>query len=82
MNLLEILAESGGKNREYDQFVSRYEPGDPSDGYSDQEVLDRYGSPAHKVSPTDYEQAAREAFGRLHQSSGASLLVTYNKLRK
>ena len=35
---------------------------------SDQEVLDRYGEVAHKVSPSDYQQAARDAFGRLSQA--------------
>ena len=35
---------------------------------SDREVLDRYGEVAHKVSPSDYEQAARDAFGHLSQA--------------
>ena len=39
--------------------------GPPWEGYSDQEVLDRYGSVAHNVPQTDYEQAAREALARL-----------------
>ena len=45
--------------------MSRYEQGPASEGYSDQGVLNRYGSVAHKVSPAEYEQATREAFDRL-----------------
>jgi hypothetical protein len=40
----------------------------PSEGYGDREVLDRYGEVSHKVSPSDYEQATRDAFGRLSQA--------------
>jgi len=46
-------------------FVNRYEQGWPWEGYSDQEVLARYGAVAHQVSPDEYERAAQEAFGRL-----------------
>ena len=45
--------------------MNRYEQGPAWEGYSDQEVLDRYDSVAHKVSPREYEQATREAFDRL-----------------
>jgi hypothetical protein len=63
MDLFEML---GGKNsQEYEDFARRYDQGRPWDGYSDQEVLDRYGSVAHNASGEDYEEAAREAFARL-----------------
>jgi hypothetical protein len=65
MDLFEILAGSGKNRQEYEDFVNRYDQGPPSEGYSDQEVLDRYGSVAHNVSANDYEDAARDAFARL-----------------
>jgi hypothetical protein len=65
MNLFDMLTGMGSKRDEYEDFARRYEQGSPSEGYSDQEVLDRYGSVAHNVSATDYEEAAREAFDRL-----------------
>ena len=37
----------------------------PSEGYEDQEVLDRYGEISHQVSPAEYQEAARDAFGHL-----------------
>jgi hypothetical protein len=46
-------------------FVNRYEQGPPWEGYSDQEVLARYGAVAHQVSPDEYERAAQDAFARL-----------------
>jgi hypothetical protein len=64
MDLLEMLT-GGSKPQEYEDFAQRFDQGAPWEGYSDQEVLDRYGSVAHKVPQTDYEQAAREAFARL-----------------
>jgi hypothetical protein len=65
MDLLKMLTGSGTNRQEYEDFVQRYDQGPPSEGYSDQEVLDRYGSVAHNVSPDDYENAAKEAFARL-----------------
>jgi len=35
--------------------------GAPSEGYSDQEVLKRYGEVSHAVPPDQYAQAAQEA---------------------
>ena len=65
MNLFELLTGGGLNRAEYEQFATRYEQGRPWEGYSDQEVLDRYGSIAHNASPAEYEDAAREAFARL-----------------
>src|SRR5262249_44572612 len=50
---------------EYENFVKQYNNGAPWEGYSDEEVLDGYGTVAHKVSSSDYQQAARESFERL-----------------
>lgn len=45
-------------------FVDRYDQGAPWDGYSDQEVLDRYRALTARISPMAFEQAAREAVAR------------------
>lgn len=68
MNLLEMLMGSSQTREGFKDFLSRFEEGPPSEGYEDQEVLDRYGEVAHKASPSDYERAARDAFGHLSQA--------------
>ena len=68
MNLLEMLMGSSQAREGFKDFLNRFEDGPPSEGYEDQEVLDRYGEVAHKVSSSDYQQAARDAFGRLSQA--------------
>jgi hypothetical protein len=68
MNLLEMLMGSSQTREGFEDFLNRFEDGPPSEGYGDQEVLDRYGEVAHKVSSSDYEQAARDAFGHLSQA--------------
>jgi hypothetical protein len=67
MNLLEMLMGSGQTREGFEGFLKRFEDGPPSEGYSDREVMDRYGEVAHKASPSDYKQAARDAFGHLSQ---------------
>jgi hypothetical protein len=68
MNLLEMLMGSSQTREGFQDFLNRFEEGPPSEGYEDQEVLDRYGEVAHRASPSDYEEAARDAFGRLSQA--------------
>jgi len=68
MNLLEMLMGNSQTKEGFQDFLKRFEDGPPSEGYDDREVLDRYGEVAHKVSPSEYEQAARDAFGRLSQT--------------
>src|SRR6516164_6555406 len=43
MGILDDLLAGGQRQDEYRDFVNRYEQGAPSEGYSDQEVLKRYG---------------------------------------
>jgi hypothetical protein len=64
----------GQKRQEYEDFARRYEQGPPWEGYSDGEVLDRYGEVAHKLSPTDYEGAVRDALSRLSPAEQAELV--------
>jgi len=68
MNLLEMLMGSSQTKEGFKDFLNRFEEGPPWEGYSDQEVLDRYGEVAHKGSSSDYEQAARDAFGHLSKT--------------
>jgi hypothetical protein len=65
MDLLEMLMGNKQTREGFQDFLNRFEDGPPSEGYDDSEVLDRYGEVAHKASSSDYQQAARDAFGRL-----------------
>jgi len=68
MDLLEMLLGNSQKKVGFEDFLHRFEEGPPSEGYSDEEVMDRYGEVAHNVSPADYQEAARDAFGHLSQA--------------
>jgi hypothetical protein len=74
MDLFEILMGGGSKRQEYEDFGRRYEQGPPWEGYTDQEVLDRYGEVAHKLPAADYEAAVREALSRLSPGEQAAFL--------
>jgi hypothetical protein len=65
MGILDELLAGGQRQEEYSNFLDRYEQGHPSEGYSDQEVLQRYGEVSHAVSPDQYAQAAQEALSKL-----------------
>ena len=70
MGILDDLLAGGQVQKEYKDFVNRYEQGDPSEGYSDQEVLKRYGEVSHAVPPDQYAQAAQEALGKPLETIG------------
>jgi hypothetical protein len=65
MGILDELLAGGQRQKEYRDFVDRYEKGHPSQGYSDQEVLERYGEVSHAVPPDQYARAAQEALSKL-----------------
>jgi hypothetical protein len=65
MGILDELLAGGQRQKEYSDFINRYEQGHPSQGYSDQEVLKRYGEVSHAVPPDQYAQAAQEALSKL-----------------
>src|SRR4029450_11819819 len=65
MGILDELLGDGQRQKEYRDFVNRYEQGDPSEGYSDQEVLKRYGEVSHAVPPDQYAKAAQESLSKL-----------------
>ena len=74
MGILDELLGGGQRQKEYKDFVDRYEQGDPYDGYSDQEVLKRYGEVSHAVPPDQFAQAAQEALGKLSPEERAAFV--------
>jgi hypothetical protein len=74
MGLLDELLGGGQRQRDFKDFVSRYEHGHPSEGYSDQEVVERYRDVAHAVPPDQYAQAAQEALARLSPEERAAFV--------
>ena len=74
MGILDELLAGGHRQQEYKDFIERYEQGDPSQGYSDQEVLKRYGEVSHAVQPDQYAQAAQEALSKLSPEERAAFV--------
>ena len=74
MGILDDLLGNEQLQKQYRDFVKRYEQGDPSEGYSDQEVLKRYGEVSHSVPPDQYAQAAQEALSKLSPEERAEFV--------
>ena len=74
MGILDDLLAGGQRQKEYGDFVKRYEQGAPSEGYSDQEILKRYGEVSHAVSSDQYAQAAQEALSKLSPEERAAFV--------
>ena len=74
MGILDDLLAGGQLQKQFKDFIDRYEQGDPSEGYSDQEVLKRYGEVSHAVSPDQYAQAAQEALSKLSPEERAAFV--------
>ena len=74
MGILDELLGGGQRQKEYSDFVDRYEQGKPSEGYSDQEVLKRYSDVSHAVPSDQYAQAAKEALGKLSPEDRAAFM--------
>jgi hypothetical protein len=74
MGILDDLLGNEQLQKQYKDFVKRYEQGDPSEGYSDQEVLERYGEVSHAVPTEEYAQAAQEALRKLSPEERAEFL--------
>ena len=74
MGILDELLGGGQRQRDFKDFVNRYEQGHPSEGYSDQEVVERYSDIAHAVPPDQYAQAAQEALARLSPEERAAFV--------
>jgi hypothetical protein len=65
VGLLDSLLGNPQQQQDYQQYVTRYAQGAPHEGYSDQEVLQRYQQVAPQLPPADYERAAEQAFSRM-----------------
>jgi hypothetical protein len=74
MGILDELLAGGQRQKDYSDFVDRYQQGHPSQGYSDQEVLKRYGEVSHAVPPDQYAQAAQEALSKLSPEERAAFV--------
>lgn len=74
MGILDELLGGGQRQRDFTDFVKRYEQGHPAEGYSDQEVADRYREVAHAVPSDQYAQAVQEALARLSPEERAGFL--------
>jgi hypothetical protein len=66
MNFLQnILGGGQEQERDYRDFVNRYEQGSPHEGYSDEEVLNRYQQVSRQLPSDVYHESAQEAFSRM-----------------
>ena len=74
MSILDELLSGGQVQRLFTDFMTRYEQGHPSEGYSDQEVVERYSQVAHAVPQDQYAQAAQEALARLSPEERAEFV--------
>jgi hypothetical protein len=62
--MLKGLFGEEDRNRAQD-FVQRYETGEPSEGISGDECYEYYQRVTHRMSPDQYQQAAEQALGRM-----------------
>lgn len=53
------------QQQELQGFVQRYQQGAPSEGYTDQEVANRYQQVAPQLPPQLYQQAAQQSFANM-----------------
>ena len=74
MGIFDDLLGGGDRRRVFDDFLKRFDQGHPAEGYSDQEVIDRYRDVAHAVPPDQYAQAATEALSRLSPEERAEFV--------
>jgi hypothetical protein len=74
MGIIDELLGGGQRQNEYRDFINRYEQGSPSEGYSDQEVLLRYGDVSHAVPADQYAKAAMDALGKLSPEDRSEFL--------
>jgi len=65
MDFLQHLLGGGQPRQQYQDFVQRYEQGHPAEGYSGQEVMQRYEQVAANCSPQLYQESAEQAFARM-----------------
>ncbi len=65
MGFMETLLNGGQQQADYKDFARRYDTGHPSEGYSDEEAVNRHQEIAGEIPHEDYLHAAHAAFDRL-----------------
>src|SRR5918911_2935357 len=65
MGLLDSLLADPSQQQDYQDFVGRYQQGQPHEGYPDQEVVQRYQQVAPNLSPQEHQAAAEQSYTRL-----------------
>jgi hypothetical protein len=65
MGLLDSLLNNPQAQQEVQNYVQRYQQGAPHEGYSDQEVLQRYRQVAPQLPAQDFQKAAEQAFNKM-----------------
>lgn len=65
MGLLDSLLNNPQQQQDFQNYVERYQQGPPHQGYSDQEVLQRYQQVAPQLPPQEYQMAAEQAFNNM-----------------
>ena len=64
MGLTDNLQDSGRRGQ-IEDFVKRYDQGQPWEGISDREAVQRHDEVASQLNDAEYEQSAQEAFQQL-----------------
>lgn len=64
-DLFQQLLGNPQRRDELQDFSRRYDQGHPSEGYSGQEVMNRYQQIAPQLPPDVYQQSAAQAFANL-----------------
>lgn len=65
MDIFRELLGGGQQQQSYEDFVKRYQQGPPTEGYSGQEVMERYEKVAPNLPSQDFMQAAQQAFANM-----------------
>ena len=65
MGLLDSLLSNPQAQQDLQGYVQRYQHGPPHEGYSDQEVLQRYQQVAPQLPAQDFQKAAEQAFNNM-----------------
>jgi hypothetical protein len=64
MGLTDMLQDAG-RREQIEDFVGRYDQGQPWEGISDDEAVQRHDEVASQLDDNEYEESAREAFQQL-----------------
>jgi hypothetical protein len=67
MGILDNLMANPQTQQQLQDFANRYQQGAPHEGYSDQEVMQRYQQVAPQLPQQDYVAAAEQAFEKMSQ---------------